>query len=97
MCTSNLCRRHLGHRPWHMRRCGDKGKWIIMIHRIYSLETNVSAQALSDRDHPNSKRAALNGAEVGKFSHMVLCARANATETEWSRRKEPCIGHLRKL
>ena len=68
-----------------------------MIHRINSLETNVSAQALSDRDHPNSKRAALNGAEVGKFSHMAFCARAYAAETGWSRRKEPCIGHLRKL
>ncbi len=55
------------------------------------------SQALSDRDHPNSKRAALNGAEVRQFSHMVFCARAYAAETGRSRRKEPCIGHLRKL
>src|SRR5258705_6063642 len=52
---------------------------------------------LSDRDHPNSNRAALNGAEVRQFSHMVFCARAYAAETGRSRRKEPCIGHLRKL
>src|SRR5258705_5951276 len=76
-----------------MRRWGDKSMCIIMTHRVYSLETNVSAQALSD--HRNSKRAAMNGADVRQFSHMVLCARAFAAQTGWSRRIESCIGHLR--